>query len=64
MMKTKRLTIKLTQPWNGNQKGGVIDLTEPVAETLCAKGIAEPVGWKLSRQGTKTVSAAKVTIKG
>lgn len=63
-MKTARKTVKLTQPWNGHQKGAVIDVTEPQAETLCRVEIAEPVGWKLSKPGTKSISAAKVAAKG
>lgn len=63
-MKTKRQTIKLLQPWNGHQKGAVLDLTEPQTETLCRVGIAEPVGWKFSKTGTKAVSSAKVATKG
>lgn len=63
-MKAKTKTVKLIDTWNEHQKGAVIDLIEPKAETLCANGLAEPVGWKLSKQGTKTVSAAKVAVKG
>lgn len=64
-MVAKTRQIKLTKAWNQHQKGAVLDLNEPVAETLVGNGMAEFTdNPKLSTPGTKKVNSSRVTAKG
>jgi hypothetical protein len=65
----KYWTVRITKGnhYAGTNEGGVIDVTEPIALSLIASGVAEAVGETktlLSRANTKTIDSRKVAVKG
>lgn len=63
---TKRKSVRLLVPWNRNQKGSVVTLAEPVADTLIRQKIGEAYAEDkpMSEPGTKAVSSGKTEKKG
>ena len=65
----KYWTVKITRghSYAGTNEGGTIDVTEPIAHTLIASGVAEPVGETkqlLAKANTKSIDSKRVAVKG
>ena len=61
-----KIKIKPGHSYGGVSEGGIVEVTEPIANTLIAAGVAKMVDKlpKLSSPGTKAVRASAVTTKG
>ena len=61
-----KVKINPGHSYGGVSEGGIVGVTEPIAKTLVAAGVAKMVDKlpKLSSPGTKAVRSGAVTTKG